>query len=203
MFTEEYNIRDRKYQSYYDGETLFGLPHQDYPSLTKVKDEITRLDKLYGLYTKVNQQNDSWKDFQWSSINDQIQQMTDSVEAFQRDMQRLPGALKEKQAFNDLKTTINDMNEIIPLIQGLSKNSIKERHWLEIMELPQFNKEHPIPYQDENMTLKNVMDANLLLMKDDVEDICDQADKQLKLEKTLMEIISIWDDRTLKIVTCA
>ena len=40
-------------------------------------------------------------------------------------------------------------------------------------------------------------------MKDDVEDICDQADKQLKLEKTLMEIIAIWDDRTLKIVTCA
>jgi dynein heavy chain len=203
MFTEEYNIRDRKYQSYYDGETLFGLPHTNYPELVKVKEEITRLDKLYGLYTKVNQQNDSWKDFQWSSINDQIQQMTDSVEAFQRDMQRLPGALKEKQAFNDLKGTINDMNEIIPLIQGLSKNSIKERHWLEIMDLPQFNKEKPIPYQDENMTLKNVMDANLLQMKDDVEDICDQADKQLKLEKTLMEIIGTWDDRTLKIVTCA
>lgn len=33
------------------------------------------------------------------------------------------------------------------------------------------------------MTLKNVMDANLLIIKDDVEDICDQADKQLKLEK--------------------
>lgn len=27
MFTEEYNIRDRKFESYHDGETLFGLPH--------------------------------------------------------------------------------------------------------------------------------------------------------------------------------
>ena len=72
MFTEEYLIRERKYKSYYDGETLFGLPHQEYQKLTKVKDEINRLDKLYGLYTKVNQQNDAWKDFPWSSINEQI-----------------------------------------------------------------------------------------------------------------------------------
>lgn len=85
-------------------------------SLTKVKDEITRLEKLYGLYTKVNQQNDAWKDFAWTSINDQIVAMNDTVEAFQRDCQRLPGALKEKQAFNDLKKTIGDMTEIIPLI---------------------------------------------------------------------------------------
>ena len=53
------------------------------------------------------------------------------------------------------------------------------------------------------MTLKNVMDANLLTMKDDVEDICDQADKQLKLEKQLNEITQFWEFRDMKISTCA
>jgi hypothetical protein len=28
MFTEEYNVRHRKFLSYNEGETLFGLPHQ-------------------------------------------------------------------------------------------------------------------------------------------------------------------------------
>ena len=62
--------------------------------------------------------------------------MNDTVEAFSRDCQRLPSALKDNSAFHELKKTINEMTEIIPLIQGLCKESVRERHWLEIMDLP-------------------------------------------------------------------
>jgi dynein heavy chain len=54
MFAEEFNVRHRKFLSYNEGETLFGLPHQQYESLVKIDNEIKRLDKLYGLYTRVN-----------------------------------------------------------------------------------------------------------------------------------------------------
>jgi len=60
MFTEEYQVRKRKYDSYYKGEVLFGLPHAEYKNLVKVENEITRLDKLYGLYTRVNNQIAEW-----------------------------------------------------------------------------------------------------------------------------------------------
>lgn len=33
QFNEEYQVRKKKYDSYYAGETLFGLPHQSYPAL--------------------------------------------------------------------------------------------------------------------------------------------------------------------------
>jgi len=47
-------VRKRKYDSYYKGEVLFGLPHAEYKNLVKVENEITRLEKLYGLYSRVN-----------------------------------------------------------------------------------------------------------------------------------------------------
>ena len=33
MFSDEYSVRKRKYDSYFSGEALFGLPHQSYPAL--------------------------------------------------------------------------------------------------------------------------------------------------------------------------
>ena len=33
QFNEEYQVRKKKFDSYYAGETLFGLPHQSYPAL--------------------------------------------------------------------------------------------------------------------------------------------------------------------------
>jgi len=37
MFSEGYYIRERKYLSYYGGETLFGLPHTEYPELVETQ----------------------------------------------------------------------------------------------------------------------------------------------------------------------
>lgn len=49
-FNEEYSVYARKFHSYNSGESLFGLPHQSYPELTKTKGELEKLDKLYVLY---------------------------------------------------------------------------------------------------------------------------------------------------------
>ena len=66
--SEEYQIRERKYNSYNAGEVLFGLPHQSYPELDKTKKEIDLLDKLYSLYSKVKDTISKWKDVPWTEI---------------------------------------------------------------------------------------------------------------------------------------
>jgi len=91
------------------------------------------------------------------------------------------------------------MKEILPLMTGLAKESIKERHWIEIMSQPAYNGKR-IPYDQEAFFFKDILLANLLLIKDEVEETCDQADKQARLEKQLNEDISaFWDTRELKI----
>jgi len=106
--------------------------------------------------------------------------------------------LKSWSAYKELKQEIDDMTEIIPLVEALAKPSIRPRHWEEVIEM---TKEE-IPYASETFTLSQLLQAPLLNFKEDIEDITDSADKQLKLEKQLNEEISAhWEDAELEIKT--
>jgi dynein heavy chain len=94
MFSDEYSIRKRKFDSYNAGEKLFGLPHQSYPELVETNRQIELLDKLYNLYSKVKDTTTKWKEIAWTEIQNEIAKMTEQIEIFGRDCQKLPGQLK-------------------------------------------------------------------------------------------------------------
>jgi len=97
-----------------------------------------------------------------------------------------------------MKQEIDDMTEIIPLVEALAKPSIRPRHWEDVQEMTKVQ----IPYDDEGFTLAQLLEAPLLQFKDDIEDITDSADKQLKLERTLNEeITAYWDTAELEVMT--
>ena len=124
--------------------------------------------------------------------------MTEQIEVFGRDCQKLPGVLKTWDAYKELKEEIDNMTEILPLVEALAKPSIRPRHWDEIIGLAK----EDIPYMSETFSLSQLFKVNLLAFKDDVEEITDSADKQLKLERQLRDDISkYWEDATLEIKT--
>jgi dynein heavy chain, axonemal len=89
------------------------------------------------------------------------------------------------------------MIDVLPLVDGFAKDTIRERHWEEAIAL----SKHDIPYASENFVLKNLLDANLLKIAEDCEDIADNADKQFKLETQLKKEISAhYDSRDLTIM---
>lgn len=77
MFSDEYSVRKRKFDSYFAGETLFGLPHQSYPELEETRKEIELLDKLYNLYSKVKDTIEKWREVLWTDIQTEISKMTE------------------------------------------------------------------------------------------------------------------------------
>jgi dynein heavy chain len=88
------------------------------------------------------------------------------------------------------------MTEIIPLVDQLAKPSIRGRHWEEIIELTGVS----IPYESESFILQELLAAPLLKYNEDILDIADSADKQLKLEKSLNEEIGAhWEVAELEI----
>jgi dynein heavy chain len=198
MFGDEYSIRKRKFDSYFAGETLFGLPHTQYPLLVKTANEIELLDKLYGLYSKVKDTIAKWREIPWVDIQTDIEKMIEIIEGFARDCTKLPGSLKQWDAYKELKQEIDDMSEILPLVTALAKPSIRDRHWDEVIELVK----EEIPYQSETFQLQHLFKCPLLKFREEIEEITESADKQLKLEKTLKEeIILFWEDAELQIKT--
>jgi dynein heavy chain len=122
--------------------------------------------------------------------------MTEQIEQFAKDCGKLPGVLKGWAAYKELKQEIDDMIEILPMVEGLAKDSIRNRHWDEIIEITK----EDIPYQEESFNFEQLMAAPLLKFKDDVDDISERADKELKLEKSLNnDVIAFWEDAELEI----
>lgn len=87
--------------------------------------------------------------------------------------------MKEWNAYNELKTQIETLKEVLPIIMDLKKPSIKARHWQKVIEISsvQLNYEN-----EENFFLSDLIEAELLRFQEDIVDITDSADKQLKIE---------------------
>ena len=112
--------------------------------------------------------------------------MTNEIERFGTECQRLPGQLKTWPAYQELKQKIDDFTQVLPLVSELCKPSVRPRHWDQLIEITG----RDLPYRTpENFSLAELLKADLLKYSEDVEDIGDAADKQLKIENELHDEI--------------
>lgn len=58
-----------------------------------------------------------------------IEKINSEIMDFQNKIRKLPKALKDYSAFNDLKSRIDDFNETCPLLEMMANKAMKERHW--------------------------------------------------------------------------
>ena len=132
---EEFRMRERKMESYQGGEELFALPVTDYPELLQTQKELKLADQLFGLYVDVLNTIDTYKGVLWTDVTQMIGEMNEKIEAFATRCKKLPARLREYSASKLLKQRIEDFQTVLPMIQDLTKESIRPRHWEEVMEI--------------------------------------------------------------------
>ncbi|XP_032037004.1 dynein heavy chain 5, axonemal-like [Aythya fuligula] len=190
IFQAKFDELWRKYISLSGGEELFGLPVTEYPELHKIKRELSLLQKLYSLYNSVIDNINGYNEILWNDLN--IEKINNELLDFQNKIRKLPKALKEWQAFQDLKKKIDDFAESCPLLEMMANKAMMPRHWERIAQVTG----HHFDVDSENFSLKNIMDASLLKYKEDVEDICISAVKEKDIEAKLKHVISEWSTHT-------
>ncbi|XP_023932850.1 dynein heavy chain 8, axonemal [Lingula anatina] len=181
----------RKFNTYSAGEQLFGLPVTDYPDLAKTKKELTLLQKLYGLYNAVMASINGYFDIIWTEVD--IEKINAELMDFQNRCRKLPKALKDWQAFLDLKKKIDDFSESCPLLEMMANKAMKDRHWDRIANLTG----HTFDLENENFALRNIMEAPLLESKEDIEDVCISAVKEKDIEAKLKQVVADWSNQVL------
>ncbi|XP_067147242.1 dynein axonemal heavy chain 5-like [Apteryx mantelli] len=186
LFQAKFDVLWRKYISFSGGEELFGLPITEYPELHKIKHELSLLQKLYSLYNSVIANINGYNEILWNDLN--IEKINNELLDFQNKIRKLPKALKEWQAFQDLKKKIDDFTESCPLLDMMANKAMESRHWERIAQVTG----HHFDVHSENFSLKNIMDASLLKYKEDIEDICIGALKEKDIEAKLKHVISEW-----------
>ena len=121
IFQARFDELWRKFETYSAGEDLFGLPITEYPDLQRIKrvsnslcipsiewnrfsQELGLLQKLYGLYNIVIDTINGYYDLAWVDVD--IEKINNDLLDFQNRCRKLPKALKEYEAFDELKKTI-------------------------------------------------------------------------------------------------
>uniref|UniRef100_A0A7N6BK52 AAA+ ATPase domain-containing protein n=1 Tax=Anabas testudineus TaxID=64144 RepID=A0A7N6BK52_ANATE len=190
MFQNRFDNLFRKYITYTGGEELFGLPVTQHPQLLEIKKQLALLQKLYGLYTNVIETVNGYYDILWADIN--IEKINNELLDFQTRCRKLPRALKEWQAFLDLKKTIDEFSECCPVLELMTNKAMMTRHWKRITEVTG----HTFEVETDTFKLRNIMEAPLLKYKEEIEDICISAVKERDIEQKLKQVIAEWDNKS-------
>ncbi|KAL3930957.1 MAG: hypothetical protein SGPRY_001318 [Prymnesium sp.] len=105
----------------------------------------------------------------------------------------MPKALRDYEAFVELKRTIDDFLETLPLIQLLAHPSMRSRHWTQLMSLT--GKQ--LAVHSDSFKLSTLLEADLLEFNDEVEEITNSSIKELQIEEKLQSISEEWADSQL------
>jgi dynein heavy chain len=192
VFKAEYEVRERKQKLYALGEELYAFQITEYPSLTKVRKELAQLDTLYGLYVDVHESLEvDWPQLPWQDVMSEMEVMKERMDAFTIRLTKMPRSLRSWEAYSDLKKKVEDFSTTVPLLEHLSKPSVKPRHWTELMELTGTNFRI-----DGDFRLEILLECKLANFEEDIEELTDGADKQLAIEKKVVEIEQRWSEET-------
>ena len=186
MFQNHFEALWKKHSSYSVGEELFGLEHTEQPELNAIKKELNLLQRLYKLYNDVIDSVNGYTEILWAEIN--VEDINNELLEFGNRCRKLPKALKEWPAFHALKKTIDDFNEICPLLELMSNKAMKFRHWERIETITK----HKFDLERKDLMLSEVMEAPLLENKEDIEDVCISACKEKEIEAKLKQVTSEW-----------
>ena len=194
-----FSERQRKWESYVEGESLFGLPITTYPELEESQKELELLDKLYGLYVQVVQTIKGYGNLMWEDVVAQIDSMSETAGQFQAQCKRMPKQLRDWDAYGELRTTIDNFFEVLPLLQQLSQSSMRVRHWEAIQRVCE--KELPMDEHGPSTAackLQHILDMDMLKNAEEIEDITGGSSKELQIEEKLAAIEEIWLVNTLQ-----
>ena len=170
------------------GLDIFDYEHLNQPELLVVERENELLIKIWTYKDEFDKLWSKWKNEQFYKLNPDA--MDDQAVAYYEKIQELPKDVRVWQIYEYMKLKLLLFRDTFPLITELKDESIRKRHWdtlrLEV-------KEEFIETADD-FTLEKVFDLQLSKHAEMIYSLCDNAKKQLKIEKALTEIKRMWEE---------
>eukprot|EP00392_Amoebophrya_sp_AT5.2_P008786 g8814.t1 len=173
---------------------LFGIEKAEYPELEACERDLELLTTIWSL--KRDWDVDFFEKNQSMQFKDiDVENLDEVAGQTQKKVMRLKKDLQFWSVWQHLKVGIDTFRLTMPLIENLRHDSMRLRHWEEIMkEIGQTFD----PFGPE-FTLSVVFDLNLLAHSELVSRLADEARKESKIEIGVKEISAMWTDMALVI----
>ena len=157
-------------------------------SIEELSLDISEIAKVWDAIDNLLQFIDSSKSILWREMN------TDDLDEGSKNQVKAIKSLHKctrwSAAYRFADKTSKDFVNTIPLIALLGAKCMRERHWKDLMVAT--SKTFVPPYEDKEMLIGTILSLNLHEFSEHVEDICDQAAKELKIEITIGQLKERW-----------
>ena len=107
-----------------------------------------------------------------------------------KSVKSVDASVRWSDAFKSLEKSSKNFITVIPLVLLLKDKCMRRRHWEMLIKAT--GGTISIPCEDSSTLLGDVLSLNLHQYVNEVEEICDQASKEEKMEKILSQIFQRW-----------
>jgi len=176
--------RDRA-NEFNDLELLFDMQMSNYRELKECAQELVDLKNLWDGTVLVKTTFDSWNDILWDKIDTESLLLT--AREITNQVKNMPKAVRSWQLYRWLVDDTKNMSTVLPLVNDLHGETMRDRHWTQLMTVTQktFDK-------GPEFCFKDLTDLQLHEFAEDVSEIVDQSVKEAKIDKKLKTIQSVW-----------
>lgn len=168
----------------------------DFPHLVKASTEccaemaedLQEMEKMWNVAETLQRFVSESKQVLWSEMD--ANELDEGSKNQVKSIKSLHKCVRWSPAYKAADKLSKDFLNTIPLISLLAAKSMRPRHWEELQKVTK--KNFIPPYEDKALLLGGILALNLHEYTADVEDICDQAVKELKIENTVTQLIERW-----------
>jgi dynein heavy chain len=156
--------------------------------LEVIENEVNWMQKLW-IHIKLCQAKfGDYFGLKWNAIN--TNDIEDEVKKLRNGLQPIKISDRKCSAFMGISSDIKNWSIFIPMVSDLKDPSMEvedARHWKKIKEA--VKQEFTL---DDKLELVRIWDLRLFDIKDQVEEITDQAKNEAKMDKQLKKVIEFW-----------
>jgi len=177
-----------------NAQTLFDLDVKPYPALQLTLSELDQLERIYGLYQKFREFQETMSSTSWGELD--IAALQNGAEAFERDAKKFPKELREIFTFKMVEQRLVSFKESLPLVVALKNDSMKARHWLKLMDVTGIQFDVSL----KGLSLGNIFSMDLAKYASQVEEIINEANQESKIENELAKVEAAWRNNILVLI---
>ena len=171
-------------------EELFEIPPRDYVEIQDTLGEMKQLKYLLDNRQLVDNLYADWRTALWADIDtESFDNENKKIIKNLRSFTNSNGVVKAWTLYKDLETRLKDMSVILPLVNDLHSHAMRPRHWQSLAKICGAESIDP---DASDFSFDSLLALNLQAHADDVEEVIEIANKELKLDKSLTIIEGVW-----------
>ena len=151
-----------------------------------LRTDLVRVKNLWDLSCIVESQLDDWKVILWPDL--QPARMEDEAKAFQKAVKACDKAVRGWDVYRAIDASVKNFLVAMPCVSDLKSPAMRDRHWQKLMDVTKVT----IDIKDPAFSLADLIALNLQDYVDDVGEVVDCANKEDKMEQTLVKLAETW-----------